>query len=57
VHALVSFIPLEGNEAAEDQPGRISRDPYGDGWMERVRPTDWAAERQLLVDVAEARLD
>ncbi len=27
-----------------------NRDPYGAGWMARVRPADLAAERQHLVD-------
>ncbi len=55
LHAPLSFVLLEGNEAAEERPGRINRDPYGDGWMARVRPTDWAGERGLLVDAAAYR--
>ena len=31
-----------------------NRDPYGDGWLVRVRPTDFAAEKGALVDGAEA---
>lgn len=55
VHAPLSFILREGNEAAEERPARINRDPYGEGWMARVQPTDWAAERHLLVDAATYR--
>lgn len=55
LHAPLSFVLLEGNEAAEERPGRINRDPYGDGWMARVRPTDWAGERGLLVNAAAYR--
>lgn len=55
VHAPASFILREGNEAAEERPGRINRDPYDEGWMARVWPTDWAAERHLLVDAAAYR--
>ncbi len=50
VHAPVSFVLLEGNEAAEEHPRLINRDPYGDGWMARVRPVNWAIEKAGLVD-------
>ena len=55
VHAPASFVLLEGNEAAEEHPGRINRDPYGEGWMARVRPSAWSAERGLLLDAAAYR--
>ena len=42
---------LEVNEAAFTADIAIAnRDPYGAGWMARVRPTALAAERQHLVD-------
>ncbi len=52
IHAPISFVLLEGNEAAEERPRLVSTDPYGVGWMARVRPTRWAEERPLLVDAA-----
>jgi glycine cleavage system H protein len=52
LHAPVSFVLSEGNEAAEERPQRVNHEPYGAGWMARGRPTDWAAERGLLVDAA-----
>ena len=55
VHAPVSFVLLEGNEAAEERPRRINDDPYGAGWMARVRPTRWADEKAALVDAAAYR--
>lgn len=55
VHAPISLRLLEGNAAAEDDPARINADPYGTGWMARVRPTAWAAERGRLVDAAAYR--
>lgn len=55
VHAPVSFILLEGNEAAEARPRRINDDPYGAGWMARVRPTRRAEEWPALVDAAAYR--
>lgn len=55
LHAPVTFVLLEGNEAAEERPKRVNLDPYGEGWMARGRPTDWAAERGLLVDAGAYR--
>lgn len=55
VHAPISFILLEGNEAAEERPRRVNSAPYGDGWMARARPTRWAEEKPLLVDAAAYR--
>ena len=42
VHAPISFVLLEGNEAAEERPSLVCRDPHGAGWMARGRPTRWA---------------
>ena len=50
------FAPLSGevievNEALADAPERINSDPYGDGWLVKVRLSD-AAEAERLLDVA-----
>lgn len=55
VHAPISFILLEGNETAEEQPRLLNLDPYGAGWMARARPTRWAEEKAGLVDAAAYR--
>jgi len=34
----------EVNAALESSPGLINSDPYGDGWVARLRPADWGAE-------------
>lgn len=41
--------PVEGevveiNAAVVAQPTTINRDPYGEGWIARLRPNDWAAD-------------
>jgi glycine cleavage system H protein len=51
VHAPVSFILLEGNDAAEERPKLLHIEPYGAGWMARVQPTRWDDEKAALVDV------
>lgn len=55
VHAPLSFILLAGNETAEERPAIVNTDPYGDGWMVRVRATRWAEEQSTLVDAAAYR--
>lgn len=49
VHAPISFELLAGNEAAEERPQYINFDPYGDGWMARVRPSCWTLEESMLI--------
>ena len=39
------FLPLSGeitdfNEALEDDPEKVNSDPYGDGWMIKVKCSD-----------------
>ncbi len=55
VHAPLSFLLLEGNEAAEERPAMLNRDPYDAGWMVRGRATAWEGERGRLVDAATYR--
>ena len=49
------FAPLSGeivevNGALADSPEKINEDPYGDGWMVKVRLSD-ASEVDSLLDV------
>lgn len=55
VHAPLSFVLLEGNEAVEEMPAILNVDPHGAGWMARGRPRAWDAERMQLVDAAAYR--
>jgi glycine cleavage system H protein len=50
VHAPLSFVLTEANEAAEERPAVLNRDPYVAGWMVRGRPAAWETERARLVD-------
>ena len=39
------FIPLDAkiiavNEALQDDPGLVNRDPYGEGWLVEIEPLD-----------------
>jgi len=51
-------MPLSGeiaasNEAVTTQPDLINAEPYGGGWIARIKPTNWAADRAALVTGAE----
>jgi len=53
------IAPLSGevvavNEALADSPERINEDPYGEGWLVKVRLAD-QAEVESLLDVAAYR--
>ncbi len=40
---------VEVNETLKTNPGLINQDPYGAGWIVKLKPVDWEAERQDLV--------
>ena len=40
---------LEQNEALEDQPELVNKDPYGEGWLIKITP-DPAADYEALLD-------
>ncbi|WP_299222802.1 glycine cleavage system protein GcvH [uncultured Psychroserpens sp.] len=47
------FLPLSGeitdfNELLEDEPEKVNSDPYGDGWMIKIKFSDASQIDQLL---------
>lgn len=49
------FLPLSGeiiefNEALEDEPEKVNSDPYGEGWMVKIRFSDASEADELLSD-------
>ena len=53
------YAPLSGevtavNEALTESPERINEDPYGDGWLVKVKLSD-AGEADALMDVGAYR--
>ncbi|MDR3473490.1 MAG: glycine cleavage system protein H [Devosia sp.] len=40
---------IETNETLNGNPKLANTDPYGEGWMLRVRPADWASAKAGLV--------
>jgi glycine cleavage system H protein len=49
VVAPLSGEIVEVNEALSNNPGAINEDPYGEGWLVKVRLSD-PAERDALLD-------
>lgn len=50
------FMPLSGevsefNEALEDAPEKVNSDPYGEGWMIKIKISD-ASQLESLLDAA-----
>jgi glycine cleavage system H protein len=54
VIAPLSGEILEVNRAVLDAPETVNEDPYGDGWLVRIRLSD-AAEAEQLLDAAAYR--
>ena len=48
VNSPLEGVVLESNTALEDNPEMINEDPYGDGWIFRLQPTDISDIEELL---------
>ena len=48
IYAPISGTVVERNEALETTPELVNSDPYGQGWMFEVEPSDPAAVDSLL---------
>ncbi len=46
----VSGVIKDVNDNMEEDPVQINRDPYGEGWICKIQPTNWAEEKQKLMD-------
>ncbi|WP_298994384.1 glycine cleavage system protein GcvH [Flagellimonas sp. S174] len=49
------FLPLSGeiiefNESLEDEPEKVNSDPYGDGWMIKIKMTNPSEADGLMSD-------
>lgn len=53
VPAPVGGEIVEVNTALIGDPGLLNRDPYGEGWIAKLRPEDWDAESVDLVTGAD----
>ncbi|TFG19792.1 MAG: glycine cleavage system protein GcvH [Promethearchaeota archaeon] len=51
------FAPVGGeivavNEALEDEPETVNADPYGDGWLVKIKPSNLSGDKANLMDAA-----
>ncbi|MBM4062042.1 MAG: glycine cleavage system protein H [Planctomycetes bacterium] len=53
--APVDGVVVHRNDALHDRPGLVNGDPYGAGWLVRVRPTRWSANAEDLLQSDEAQ--
>lgn len=49
------FLPLSGeiiefNESLEDEPEKVNADPYGDGWMVKIKISNVSEVEELMSD-------
>ena len=49
-YSPVTGTVVEINEALMDGPEKINSDPYGDGWIAKVKPSNWDANVSKLMD-------
>ena len=56
LYAPVAGEVVEVNASLGDDPAAVNRDPYGQGWMLRIRPSDPRAHAALLSSAAYAKL-
>lgn len=52
VYAPLSGEITEANELLEDEPEKINEDPYGDGWLFKMKPSNLDGEKGKLMDAA-----
>ncbi len=50
------FLPLSGeimefNEGLEDEPEKVNTDPYGEGWMIKIKISDTTEIDDLMTDL------
>ena len=49
-YSPVTGTVVEVNEALLDSPEKINTDPYGEGWIAKVKPSNWDANSAKLMD-------
>jgi glycine cleavage system H protein len=57
VYAPVSGSVIAVNEELADDPEKINADPYGDGWIVRIQPSDDGDAEVMTPDEYQALLD
>lgn len=53
VPAPVTGVLVRGNEKLAADPNVVSRDPYGEGWIAEIKPSNWEADKSGLATGAD----
>jgi glycine cleavage system H protein len=53
VPAPVTGELLRGNDKLADDPNLVVSDPYGEGWVAEIKPSDWDGEKGSLATGSE----
>jgi len=56
LYSPISGEVIEANEALKDTPASVNKDPYGAGWMAKIKVSDPAELNNLLDAAAYAEL-
>jgi len=52
IFAPVGGEIVEVNESLEDAPEKINEDPYGKGWLLKIKPSNFDKDKAQLMDAA-----
>jgi len=52
IYAPLSGEVIEVNAVLNDKPETMNQEPYGKGWVARIKPSNLAADRATLLDAA-----
>ncbi|MHA1688491.1 MAG: glycine cleavage system protein H [Promethearchaeota archaeon] len=53
IYSPVSGKVKEINSSLMDEPEKINEDPYGEGWLFAIEPSNWDAEKGNLLSAAD----
>jgi glycine cleavage system H protein len=53
IPAPVTGVLLRGNDKLASDPNIASKDPYGEGWIAEIKPSNWDGEKGSLATGAE----
>jgi len=56
LYSPVSGQVIAANESLKDSPANVNKDPYGEGWMAKIKITDPSELKNLLDSAAYAEL-
>ncbi len=54
IYAVVSGAVAEVNQVLEDEPEKINEDPYGQGWICKIEPSNLEADMAALMAADES---